>query len=412
LLFLSIPDTQMRVNRESGEWKAMKFGYLLCLIVAALILVLACSSTSNVVSPSGSGLIYYTTQGDSSVWSYSLALSSGSLTQIGTNLGTGSFPTALALAPSLDALFVLNQASDSVSAYSIDPSGILTVAGGSVSTGKMPSAIAINPGGNYLFVANEGSNNVSAYAVSGTTLSEVAGSPFTTIPVGTTAPTGPTAVVVSGTGNFLYVANNFTGTLAAFSISSGKLTPLGQSPYTVGTAPSGLGIVPSGAFLYVANTGSNNVSAFAICDKAVTTCANPNSPDGTLTQVTGSPFSLGSGTGPVAIAADPAFSFLYVLDKGSSQISQFSYGSGSGQLTSLSPPAVSTGLTPTSLVVISGTTGANLGNTTTNPTDYVYVTNLGASTISAFTLNTASGLLTPLGKPSTTTNNPSAIAAD
>lgn len=390
----------------------MKFRYLACLIVVPLLMLLACSSTSPTATSSGTGVLYYTTQGDSSIWAYSLALASGSLTQIGSTLSTGSFPAAIALTPSLNALFVVNQASNSISAYSIDTNGILTAVSGTVPTGSMPTGIAVNPGGNFLFVANQASNNVSVFSVSGTSLTAVSGSPFTTIPLGTTAPTGPIAVAVSATGNFLYVANNFTGTLSAFSINSGVLTPLGQSPYTVGTAPSGLGIVPSGAFLYVANSGSNNISAFAICDKVVTTCADPNHPDGTLTPVSGSPFSLGSGTGPVAIAADPAFHFLYVLDKGSNDISQFSYGSGTGQLTSLSPPAVSTGLTPTSIVVVSGTTGTNVGNTLTNPTDYVYVTNLGASTLSAFTLNTTSGLLTPLGKPTTTTNNPSAIAAN
>ena len=390
----------------------MKFRYVAGLIFVALMFLLSCSSTSNTVTSSGTGILYYTTQGDSSIWSYSLALASGSLTQIGTNLGTGSFPTAIVLTPSLDALFVVNQESDSISAYSVSTNGILTAVSGTVATGKMPTAAAIAPGGNFLFVANEGSNNVSAYSVSGTTLTPVAGSPFTTIPLGTTAPTGPTAIVVSATGNFVYVTNNFTGTLAAFSIKNGVLTPLGQSPYTVGTAPSGLGIVPSGAFLYVANSGSNNVSAFAICDKVVTSCATPNTPDGTLTPVSGSPFSLSSGTGPVAIAADPAFNFLYVLNKGSNNVSQFSYGSGTGQLTSLSPAAVAAGVTPTSIVVISGQLGAAVGNTITNPTDYVYVTNLGGSTLSAFTLNTTTGLLTPLGKPSTTTSNPSAIAAN
>ncbi len=273
----------------------MKYRYLAGLVFVALLILLACSSTSNTITSNGTGTLYYTTQGDSSVWAYSLALANGSLTQIGDTLGTGTFPTAIALAPSLNALFVLNQASDSISSYSIDSTGVLTPITGTVATGKIPTAIAINPGGNYMFVANEGSNNVSAYSVSGTTLTPVAGSPFTTIPLGSTAPTAPTALVVSASGNFLYVTNNATGTLAAFSINTGKLTPLGQSPYTVGTAPSGIGIVPSGAFLYVANSGSNNVSAFAICDKVVTSCASSNVPDGTLTALTGSPFTLGSG---------------------------------------------------------------------------------------------------------------------
>jgi 6-phosphogluconolactonase (cycloisomerase 2 family) len=208
------------------------------------------------------------------------------------------------------------------------------------------------------------------------------------------------------------VANNFTNTVAAFKIgSSGALTPLGASPYTVGDAPSGLGIVPGGAFLYVANTGSNNVSAFAICDKVTTSCVDPNNPDGTLTPVSGSPFS--AGLGPVAIAADPSFNFLYVLDKQSNEISEYTYAPGSGVLSALSAPTVSTGQTPFSFVIVAGTTGTNLGNTLTNPLDFVFVSNNGASTVSTFSLNTTSGVLSPLGQPTTIAGgNPSAVVAN
>lgn len=390
----------------------MKFRYLAALVVVSLVILLACSSVNTNSVSNGTALLFFTTQGDSSIWSYNVALGNGSLTQITQPLSTGSFPAGIAIAPSLTALFVVNHASDSVSAYSVSTNGILTAASTTVKTGSIPSAIAIDPAGQFLYVANEGSNDVSVFSVSGTTLTPVKGSPFTTIPTGTTAATGPSAIVVSATGNFVYVANNFTQTLAAFSTKSGVLTPLGTSPYPVGVAPSGLGTVPSGGFLYVANNGSNNVSAFAICDKVVTTCAEPNHPDGTLTAITGSPFSLGTGTGPVAVAADPAFNFLYVLDKGSNQVSEFSYASGTGVLSSLSPAAASTGVTPTSMVIISGQTGTSVGNTITNPIDYIYVTNLGGSTISAFTLNTTSGQLNPIGTPTVTTNNPSAIAAD
>jgi 6-phosphogluconolactonase len=390
----------------------MKFRYLALLVFISLGILLACSSVNTTAVSNGTALLFFTTQGDSAIWSYQVALASGGLTQLTQPVSTGSFPAGIALSPTLTAVFVLNHASNSVSAYNLDSSGLLTSAGAAVATGTAPTALALEPAGQFLYVANQGSNNVSVFSVSGTTLTPVKGSPFTTIPIGQTAATGPSAIVVSATGNFVYVANNFTQTLTAFSAKSGVLTPLGQSPYTVGTAPSGLGIVPGGGFLYVANEGSNNVSGFAICDKVVTSCAQPNSPDGTLTEITGSPFSLGTGTGPVAIAADPAFTFLYVLDKGSNQVSEFSYATGTGVLTSLSPAAASTGVTPTSMVVISGTTGSLVGNTTTNPFDYIYVTNLGGSTLSAFSLNTTNGQLNPIGTPTVTNNNPSAIAAD
>jgi 6-phosphogluconolactonase len=394
----------------------MKFRYLALLTCVALLILLGCSTTSSTIVSNGTALLFFTTQGDSNIWSYSVVLANGTLTQVTQPVSTGSFPAAIAIAPSLNALFVVNQSSDTVSAYSLASSGVLTPATTAANTGSRPTAVAIDPAGQFLYVANQGSNNVSVFSVSGATLTPVKGSPFTTIPPGSTAATGPTAIVVSATGNFVYVANSFTNSLAAFSAKSGVLTQLGTSPYTsadgIGVTPSGLGTVPSGAFLYVANQGSNTVSGFAICDKVVTSCESPDHPDGTLTPIAGSPFSLGTGVGPVAVAADPAFNFVYVLDHGSNQISEFSYATGSGVLSSLSPAAVSTGVSPTSMVVISGTLGSAVGNTITNPTDYIYVTNLGGSTVSAFTLSTTSGQLNPIGTPTVTTNNPSAVAAD
>jgi 6-phosphogluconolactonase len=394
----------------------MRFRLRVFLLLVLICSLLACVSRTVTVGPVGTALMYVATQGNESVQLYEATTSSGVVNPIGNVLPTGSMPYAVAITPSLDALFVDNNNSDNISSYRISADGTLTAgtttADKSGSARSMPTGMAMDPTGKFLFVANQGSSTIAAYSINGTTLTEVSGSPFTTKTPGNSTETQPTSVAVSATGKFLYVANNFTNTVGAFSIgSSGALTQLqGSSPYTVGLAPTGLGTVPSGAFLYVTNSGSNSVSAFAICDKVVSSCANPNSPDGTLTQVAGSPFS--TGIGPVAVAADPNFNFLYVLNKQSSGISEFSYGPGSGVLTALSSPSVSTGLNPFSFVIVTGATGSNVGNTLTNPTDFVYVSNNGASTVTQFSLNTTTGNLTPVGQATTIAgSNPSGIAA-
>lgn len=394
----------------------MRLCFRLFLLLAAFGALVACTTRTLTPGPINTALLYLATQGNSSIQAYSVTTSSAVIDPSGNLLATGSLPYAIAITPSLDTLFVDNNNSDDIYSYSISTDGTLT-AGSKASdatgtTRAMPTGMAIDRAGKFLFVANQGASSIAVYSINGTSLTEIGGSPFTTIPAGTTVPTSPTAVAVSASGNFLYVANNFTNTVGVFSISaSGALTQKGFSPYTVGLAPSGLGTVPSGAFLYVANSGSNNVSAFAICDKVVTSCANPNSPDGTLTPVAGSPFS--AGLGPFAFAADPSFNFLYVVNKQSSNISEFSFAPGSGVLTALTSPTISTGLTPFSLVIIAGTTGSNVGNTLTNPTDFVFVSNNGASTVTEFNLNTTSGVLTPVGQATTIAGgNPSAVAAD
>ncbi|HXZ31683.1 MAG TPA: beta-propeller fold lactonase family protein [Terriglobales bacterium] len=390
----------------------MKPGLRMSLLVILLCGLMACTTRTVTTGQVSSAVLFLATQGNTSIQAYAATLSSGAVNPAGDLLPTGSMPFSIAVTPSLKALFLDNNESKTIYVYNINSDGTLSATNNSASTGTQPTGMAIDPAGKFLFVANQGSSNVSVYSIDGTTLTEVPGSPFTTIPPGSTTATLPTAVAVSASGNFLYVANNFTNSVSAFQIgSSGALTSLGASPYTAGLAPSGLGIIPSGGFLYVANSGSNNVSAYAICDKVVTSCVNPNSPDGTLTPVAGSPFS--AGIGPVAIATDPNFNFLYVLDKQSSQISEYSYSPGSGVLSVLSSPAVSTGLTPFSFVVIAGATGSSAGTTLTNPVDYVFVANNGASTVSAFSLNTTTGILTPVGQPTTIAGgNPSGLAAN
>src|SRR5580698_6502565 len=395
----------------------MKFRFLQHVLLPVLLIwMTACGGNNSVVNSGGAGLLFVTAQSNTTISAFVVNLINGALSANGNSVGTGANPSAIAITPSIDAMFVANSGANSISAFTISTFGGLTPVSGTTPTGTTPIGLAIDPAGKFLFVANQGSSNVSVFSISGTTLTAVPGSPFTTIPVGLSYPNGtlPTAVAVSNSGNFLYVANQLANFVSAFAISStGALTPLGVPFYSeaLGTSPSGLGIQPNGGFLYVMNAGanSNNISVFAICDNVVTSCTNPNTPDGTLTEIAGSPFP--AGLGPVAITFDPNFIFAYVVDKGSNTVSQYSYGTGSGVLTPLSPSTISTGLTPVSIALRVGATGTNIGNTITNPTDWVYVANSGASTISIYTLTTTTGLLNVSGMPFTTFNQPSALAA-
>jgi 6-phosphogluconolactonase len=392
----------------------MKFRFLQRVILPALLLCLmACGGNNSALTSGGAGLLFVTAQSNTTVSAFTVDLSNGSLSANGNSVGTGAVPSAIVVTPTTGVVFVANSGSNSISSYTVNGDGSLTAASATAPTGTTPMGLAVDPAGKFLFVANQKSSNISVFSINGTTLTAVPGSPFTTIPVGLSYPNGtlPAAVAVSNSGNFLYVANQLANFVEAFSISStGALAPLGVPFYNVGISPSGLGIPPNGGFLYVMNAGanSNNVSVFGICDNVITSCANPSSPDGTLTEITGSPFP--AGLGPVAITFDPNFNFAYVLDEGSSTVSQYSYGTGSGVLTPLSPATISTGLTPVSIALRVGTTGTNIGDTVTNPTDWVYVANLGASTISIYTLTTTTGLLNVSGMPFTTFGQTSALA--
>ncbi|GAC1430781.1 MAG: hypothetical protein NVS1B11_25520 [Terriglobales bacterium] len=391
----------------------MKHRFLVVLLVwGSLVFLLSCSTTKTTVN-SGTGYLFLTTEGDTSLSAYTVSLSNGGISTNGSKVSTGGAPTAMVFNSTGNSLFVSNSGSNSlcsqpcISSYTVQSGGSVT-AGGNQSTGLgvMPMGMAVDSAGKFLFVANEGtfgdptSGSISVFSISGTTLSPVAGSPFLTETPGETIGTGP--VAVAAVGSYLYVANNFTNTVSAFSFdANGALTQLPTPNYPTGTAPAALAVSTAGGFLYVANSGSNNVSAFAVCANASATCPTVN---GTLAEVTGSPFA--AGLEPISIAVDPATDFIYVADHQSNQISEYSYSTGTGALSPLSPAAVSTGLNPNSVVV--------------QPTGgYVFVANSGGSTVSGFTIGmtvtgtttTANGILTPLTATLSTGGQPSALIA-
>ncbi len=298
-----------------------------------------------------------------------------------------------------------------ISTYTVQADGTLTAGSSNLPTGMTPLNMAMDAAAHFLFVANQGlqsdpaSGTISVFAVQNGNLSEVAGSPFRVATPSAPNGPGPAAVAVTSDGKFLYVANQFDGTVSSFSVdaTSGALTPILTVP--VQLAPAGLGLTPDGGFLYVANSGSASVSAFAVCGQIVTTCNDPTNPDGTLTPVAGSPFS--AGLGPTSIIPTASGKFLFVLDTQSNQISEYKVATGTGVLTSNNQPTIGTGAFPTGMAL---RTGIEIVETTLGTTDYLYVANLGGSTMTAYSFDSTLGVLGLDGSPVITGGQPSAVA--
>ncbi|MBZ5707293.1 MAG: lactonase family protein [Acidobacteriia bacterium] len=380
-------------------------------VVASLGVWTGCSSSSS-SGGGGTGDLLVATQSDMSVSSFQVDLGTGKLSAQGTSAttGMGSVPSAMVITPDGNSAFVANGGSNDIARFMVNSDGTVTgVTPNQPATMNPmilaldPTSLAVDSGGKFLFVANQGSDNISIFSISGTTLTEVAGSPFPTDP-------DPAGIAVAPSNNFVYVSNSINGTVSAYTFDSttGALAAIPGSPYTTtgtapGIAPAGLAVAAassgnaSGTFLYVANSGSSNVSAFAICTTITTTCL---AADGSLTQVTGSPFS--AQPGPVAIVAAPSGEFLYVADKQANQISSYKIGAATGVLTPTSPANISTGLNPVSIAMPSSG-------------QFVYVTNIGSASISAYTIatdtkGTPTGALKLADKPLLTAGQPAAVA--
>jgi len=388
-----------------------RFRFLAGIVVPVLLVGLSACNNSSSSSSAGTGAVFIASQGNSSVFSFSIDLSTGLLTANGSLVPTGSVPSAMLLAPSGTVMFVANSGSNNISAYTVKTDGTLTAAGSTQPAGMTPLSMAMDSAGHFLFVANQGlqidpnSGTVSVFAVSSTSLTEVPGSPFVVAAPGAPGGTGPSGVAVTPDGKFLYVSNQFDSTVSKFSVdSSGVLTRGPVVP--VGTTPATLAITADGGFLYVAN--ESTISGFAICGQVLTSCSDPTSPDGSLTAVAGSPFS--AGINPVAIIAAPSGKFLFAVNRQSNQISQYKVATGTGVLTPNTQAVISTGATPVGAAIRAGTTTIT---STGGTTDYLYVPNLGSSSVSVYSFDSTVGLLGLDGGPvSITGGQPTAVAAE
>ncbi|HUK49201.1 MAG TPA: beta-propeller fold lactonase family protein [Terriglobales bacterium] len=380
---------------------------LVGLLISGILAWNGCFNSSSSSLAANTSLMWVATQGDQMVRSFTISQENGQIYPIGNNgnpVATGIGPMQMVATADGKTIFMAN-AGGTVTAYTIGGDGSLTAAGNPVSAGQRPVALALDPAGKFLFVANQGtasdvtSGTISVFSVSGSSLNEVPGSPFSTEISGDVTGSGPSAVAVSPVGNYVYVANQFNNTVLSFSFdSSGSLALVGS--YSAGVAPASLAFsrcagitattaagtcpVADGDNLFVANSGSNTVSIFSACIQVSAIC---NVPSGSLTQiVTGS--LIPAGTAPAGIVVNPGWNYVYVVNQGSSDVSEYSYNPASGTLTSIGTGSCGN-------LAFAGSITSNVINTTST-FNWVVVTNNGAASLSVFRVAAADGKLNAL----------------
>jgi len=348
------------------------------------------AKVSNIWIVCGSHFAYATNAGDNSISSYSLNPVTGTLTDIGTPIASGTSPFAIVGSPDKKYVYVVNRGSDNISAYAVDPtSGALTeIAGSPFPAGDDPQSLVFDASGSYLYVANHGSADLSAYSVNAGTGALTPLSPAT---YATGA--GPSSVVVDPAGKFIYVANNGgTNDISAFAITAatGALSPVAGSPFAAGNSPLGLSVTSTlnKTFIYATGTGgaTSTIAGFSV-----------NASDGRLTAVSGSPFeiSVSHYTGVYHGLIDILFATT-----GDGVASYFSDAS-TGELVALSDDPTATGVNAFS-VAAQQLSGAHL--------PYLFVANDGAANISAFRVDDLEGTLVEVpGSPFAAGNNPDFI---
>jgi 6-phosphogluconolactonase (cycloisomerase 2 family) len=304
------------------------------------------------------------------------------------SFATSARPVSIVLHPSKNFLYVPNLTSNTVSGFNIDHvAGVLTPVGTaapptpactSPAVCSNPVSAAVSASGQFLFLLNQGTaspavpTSISVFSIDTARglLTPVAGSPFSFASL--SAP-NPQFIVASPTSGFLYVSDGASGTISMFSVgASGTLTEIAPAlSIGAGATVAGIAIDSKGQFLYAADSANNKIASFSIAA------------GGGLSPVAGSAFN--AGTKPVAVAVDSTASFLYAANQGSNNVSAFKINAGALTEISGSPYAV----------VTTGTVGTPqpIFLTLDVSNKFLYVANLGTSSISAFGVKAADGTL-------------------
>jgi 6-phosphogluconolactonase len=283
-----------------------------------------------------------------SVSAFSIDPNTGSLNPVpGSPFPAGTKPTSMAADPSGRFLYEANDlngaSSNELFAFTINSStGALTpIQGSPFASGADTLSVSVDPTGKFLYTADFGGdgnnpavpNSISQFSIDGTTGALSLVSQAACLSFGTSGFGLANYVATDPAAGFLF-ASNPESSICSFSISqTGTLQPVAGSPFALSTNalqnlqtfPRSVAVDPFGKFLYTANYDATaDVSAFSIAPGA-----------GTLTQLSGSPYSIGANLGsPTSLVADPLGRFLWVVDS-SVALSGFSINASTGALSGL-----------------------------------------------------------------------------
>jgi 6-phosphogluconolactonase (cycloisomerase 2 family) len=144
-------------------------------------------------------------------------------------------------------LYVANSGSSSISILTIGSSGALSQVQNSPinDTYSTPVSLTLDPKGQYLYVANQVSNNIAAYSIDSKTGLPAILTLTTTTGETTTAystESSPSFVVVDPNGKYLFVGNQGTSAgIQALQATNGNL--LNIFTYGVGNTPSSIAVL-------------------------------------------------------------------------------------------------------------------------------------------------------------------------
>jgi len=196
-----------------------------------------------------------------------------------TTVTAGAYPIAIAVNPTTNKIYVVNQNSNNLTV--IDGATYDT---NTVLTGNVPNAVAVNAVTNKIYVANWGSASVTVVdgATNRTTTVSAGDHPFT--------------VAVNTVTNKIYVANYTSNNVTVIDGATDRTTTA-----SAGSNPYALAVNAATNKIYIADSGSNDVAII----------------DGTTNLTT----MVAAGIYPRAVAIDPFANKIFVVNYNSGNVS-------------------------------------------------------------------------------------------
>ena len=367
--------------------KFRKSGRVLLASVVSLGLAIGITAcgTSNTID-----YLFVTASSNNNIAVYKVDSLSGALTQLPNSPfpSGGRNPVAEVTSPDGKFLYVLNHDDNTIVEFGIGVDGKLYAQNTYNTPGGSPTALAISPKNDFLFVLDTfqpqnlgtqtGAGAVIVYPISkGALGSPVANGTLTYWPVCTS----PVAINAVATGATIYVVNKTSvgctvngkvdsanGSISAFQVGTdGTLSTVAGSPFAAGVTPNALASDPTAKFLYVTDGASNQLINFTIQSSGVLV-TQPNGP--TKTDVL-----------PDAVTVDPRGFYVYVANFTGETVNTYNIDLSTGNPTGNTSGATGVGTGPTGVLVEPA-----LGR-------FLYTSNFADNTVSGLQLNTSTGAL-------------------
>ena len=308
-----------QVNEMTGELTALP-GFPVNLAVGGINNIVSERMTVDVVNKR----LYAVNEGSDLVSAFSIDPATGAITPLPFSpiaLGAGVWNT-ISVHPSGSPLIVANNSLNGLVQSFVITATTATAAAGNPFpvTGAAGFSSTFSRDGNYVYVGGNSGPGIAGYSVNASTgvLTTLAGSPFNS------GGTATLAYATDAAGRLYGVDNTFF--IRAFTSTDGVLAPVTGNPFTSGLTQRRFGLMhPNDNFYIVAGNTGNNVGVFQISGSGAAT---------TLAPVAGSPFATGATTAN-CLAITASGNFLFVGNRISRSVTRFSVNSSTGVLSNL-----------------------------------------------------------------------------